>query len=287
MNKTNYNKIFLGVIGFLALINVFIWSYPKEHIPGVLSVIFLDVGQGDAIFIEAPNGKQLLIDGGRNSSVVRELSNFMSFNDREIDVLLATHSDSDHIGGFPEVFDRFSVLNYVDNGRESLEYLYREVMSRVSSRGSRYVKGERGLVIVLDKKKGVYFQVLFPAKNFSLDNENEMSVVGRLVYGDTSFMLTGDAGKLVENILVYADGELLRSDVLKAGHHGSKSSSGLLFVETVAPKYSIISASASNSYGHPHGGVIANLEKVGSTVLETSKEGSIVFQSDGRSVWRK
>lgn len=287
MNKTSNNKIFLTAIGFLVFLNIFIWSYSPPSGSGFLQVHFLDVGQGDAIFIEAPNGKQMLIDGGRNSSVVRELSNFINFNDREIDVLLATHSDSDHIGGFPEVFDRFSVLNYVDNGRESLEYLYREVMGRVSSGGSRYVKAERGLVIMLDKKKGIYFQVLFPDDNFSLDNENEMSVVGRLVYGDTSFILTGDAGKLVENMLVYADGELLQSDVLKAGHHGSKSSSGLLFVETVSPEFSIISASANNSYGHPYGGVIKNLELVGSTVLETSKEGSISFYSDGKEVWRK
>lgn len=255
--------------------------------PGVLSVHFLDVGQGDAIFIEAPNGNQMLIDGGRNASVVRELSDFLAWNDKEIDVVLATHGDTDHIGGFPEIFDRFSVLNYVDNGLDNDKYIYREVMNRVRDGGVRHIVGQRGLIIVLDKKRGVYFQVLAPDKNFKFQSDNEMSVSGRLVYGDTSFMLTGDAGKMVENILVYADRDLLKSDVLKAGHHGSKTSSGLLFLETVLPKYSIISASAGNSYGHPDGGVIRNLESVGSVVLETSKEGSISFVSDGVNVWRK
>lgn len=281
------DKIFTVVIGALVLANIFVWTYPVSSSPGVLSVHFLDVGQGDAIFIEAPNGNQMLIDGGRNAGVVRELGNFLSWNDRQIDVVLGTHGDADHIGGFPEIFDRFSILNYIDNGLENDEYVYNETMDRMRENGSRHIVGKRGLVIVLDKKRGVYFQVLTPDKNFNFQSDNEMSIVGRLVYGDVSFMLTGDAGKMVENILVYADGALLESEVLKVGHHGSKTSSGLLFVEAVAPKHSIISAGANNSYGHPDGGVIRNLESVGSLVLETSKEGTISFVSDGKNLWRK
>lgn len=287
MNKTNSNKIFSVAIGVLVFLNILIWSSLPPAGSEFLEVHFLDVGQGDAIFIQAPNGKQMLVDGGRNSSVIRELSNFIKWNDKDIDVVLATHPDSDHIGGLPEVFDRFNILNYLDNGKPSEEYLYREVQNRLSLQSSRYLKATRGLNIILDKRAGVYFQVLFPSEDFSLDNDNEMSVVGRLVYGDTSFLLTGDAGKMVENMLVYSDGDLLRSDILKAGHHGSKSSSGLLFLEKVAPEYSVISASANNSYGHPDGGVIKNLESVGSEILETSKEGSVSFYSDGAGVWRK
>lgn len=281
------DKIFTVVIGALVLANIFVWTYPVSSSPGVLSVHFLDVGQGDAIFIEAPNGNQMLIDGGRNAGVVRELGNFLSWNDRQIDVVLGTHGDTDHIGGFPAIFDRFSVLNYVDNGLDSDKYIYRETMSRMRANGSRHIVGKRGLVIVLDKKRGVYFQILAPDKNFNFQSDNEMSIVGRLVYGDVSFMFTGDAGKMVENILVYADGALLESEVLKAGHHGSRTSSGLLFVEAVMPRYSIISAGANNLYGHPDGGVIRNLESVGSLVLETSKEGTISFVSDGKNLWRK
>ena len=100
-------------------------------------------------------------------------------------------------------------------------------------------------------------------------------------------MLTGDASKAVENILVYSDPDLLDSDILKAGHHGSKTSSSLLFLEKVSPEISIISASQDNTYGHPHVSVLENIKKVDSEILETSKEGTITFQSDGINIWRK
>jgi competence protein ComEC len=287
MDKENKIRIFIFAVIFLVFVNILVWSAPQKTSSGFLTVHFLDVGQGDAIFIDAPNGRQMLIDGGRNAGVVRELSRFMNFNDREIDVLLATHPDSDHIGGFPEVFNRFRVLNFVDNGKETDSYAHREIMNSIFGGGTRYLTAERGLVIVLDKKSGVYFQTLAPANKFNFASDNEMSVFGRLVYGDVSFLLTGDAGKMVENILVYHDGELLKSNVLKVGHHGSKSSSGMLFLEKVEAEFAIISASAGNSYGHPDGGVVKNLENSGAAILETSKEGSIVFQTDGVNLWRK
>ncbi len=287
MKQEKQIRLLVGGIFFLVFVNILVWSGTPKSSSGFLTVHFLDVGQGDAIFIEAPNGKQMLIDGGRNAGVVRELSQFMHFNDREIDVLLATHPDEDHIGGFPEVFNRFQVLNFVDNGKETDKYAHREIMNKIKTGGTNYVKAKRGMSIVLDKNRGVYFQVLAPAEKFVFASDNEMSIVGRLVYGDVSFLLTGDAGKIVENILVYADGELLSSEVLKVGHHGSKGSSSLLFLEKVKSDFSIVSASANNSYGHPDGGVVKNLESVGSLVLETSKEGSIVFQTDGTNLWRK
>ncbi len=287
MKKEKQIKLLVGGIFFLAFVNILVWSGAPKPPSGFLTVHFLDVGQGDAIFIEAPNGKQMLIDGGRNAGTVRELSRFMSLGDRKIDVLLATHHDDDHIGGFPEIFNRFEVLNFVDNGKETDKYAHREIMNKIELSKTKYVKAERGTTIILDKNRGVYFQVLAPAGKFDFASDNEMSIVGRLVYGDVSFLLTGDAGKIVENILVYADGNILNSEVLKVGHHGSKGSSGLLFLEKAGSDFSIVSASANNSYGHPDGGVVKNLESVGSTVLETSKEGSIVFQTDGVNLWRK
>ncbi len=281
------NKILIIIIFMMLGINIFVWSYQPSQSSGFLNVSFLDVGQGDSIFIEAPNGKQLLIDGGRNGSVVSELASQMSFQDRQIDVVLATHPDSDHIGGLPEVFSRFDILNFVDTGTKGDTNTYRTLMDLVSSENSNYVKAKRGLVIVLDKKNGVYFQVLAPDENFTFKDINDTSIVGRLVYGESSFLLTGDASKAVENILVYSDGEILDSDVLKAGHHGSKTSSSLLFLEEVSPDISIISAGYNNSYGHPHINVLENIKAVDSEILETSKEGTISFQSDGTKIWRK
>ncbi len=281
------NKILIFYILILAFVTIFVWSYIPQKSSGLLTVSFLDVGQGDSIFIEAPNGKQVLIDGGRNSSSVRELSKFMSFKDKEIDVVLATHPDADHIGGLPEVFDRFQVLNFVDSGVEGEDNIYRSLVDRVSLDGSRYIKGERGLVIILDRKEKVYLQVLSPDKNFTFEDTNNNSIVTKIVYGNISFLLTGDASKAIENILVYSDGEILDSDILKAGHHGSKTSSSLLFLEAVSPEASVISASANNTYGHPHADVLTNLQKTNSLVFETAKEGNITFKTDGQKIWRE
>lgn len=286
--ETKFKKISLFIIIILFGFNIFIWSYiPQKGGGDILSVIFLDVGQGDSILIEAPNGNQLLIDGGRNGSFLSELSKFVGISDKEIDVVLATHPDADHVGGFPELFDRFNILNYVDPGSTSETNLFKELTQKVQNEGSRYVKAKRGMVIVLDKEKGVYFQVLAPDDNFNISDTNNSSIVGRLVYGESVFVLTGDASKMIENILTYEDAELLDADVLKVGHHGSKTSSSLLFLEKVSPDISIISASAYNTYGHPHDDVINNLKKVNSAILETSKEGSIVFETDGVNIWRK
>ncbi len=281
------NKILIIIIFMMLGINIFVWNYQPSQSSGFLNVSFLDVGQGDSIFIEAPNGKQLLIDGGRNGSVVSELASQMSFQDRQIDVVLATHPDSDHIGGLPEVFSRFDILNFVDTGTKGETNTYRTLMDLVLSENSNYVKAKRGLVIVLDKKNGVYFQVLAPDENITFKDINDTSIVGRLVFGESSFLLTGDASKAVENILVYSDGEILDSDILKSGHHGSKTSSSLLFLEEVSPDVSIISAGYNNSYGHPHINVLENIKAVDSEILETSKDGTITFQSDGVKIWRK
>jgi beta-lactamase superfamily II metal-dependent hydrolase len=285
--ENKFKKASLFLIIFLVFLNIVIWSSAPKPKNDILSVHFLDVGQGDSIFIEAPNGKQLLIDGGRNGSFLSQLSRYMDISDREIDVVLATHPDADHIGGFPELFERFDVLNYVDPGSSSDTNLFKELKSKVSAEGSSYIKGERGLVIILDKEKGVYFQVLAPAPGFNTKDTNNSSIVGRLVYGSKSFLLTGDASKMIENILVYSDSEILDADVLKVGHHGSKTSSSLLFLEKSKPEISIISASAYNTYGHPHDDVMNNLKKVNSLILETSKEGTISFETNGTDLWRK
>jgi len=286
-NRVSY-KIFFITSALLIAFNIFIWGkLPSAKSSDILSVYFLDVGQADATLVRAPNGKKILIDGGRTpSSLMSELSKFMNFGDRDIDVVLATHPDADHIGGLPEVFERYNVATFIDNGKTSDSNTYRELIEKSKEENSRYIKGERGLVIVLDKKKGVYFQVLSPTKEFDF-SDNDMSIVGRLVYQDRVFLLPGDAGKRVENILAYTDGEILKSDVLKAGHHGSKTSSGLLFVEVVDPRYSIISAGKGNIYGHPHASVLENLLSVSEFVLETAKEGSIAFETNGKDLWRK
>lgn len=284
MEKLRKNNFLLLCLVF---INVLIFSYILSQGQNRnLKVSFLDVGQGDAILIEAPNGREMLIDGGRDSSVINELGRSLGFFDRTIDIVLATHPDSDHIGGLPMVFDKYSVDTFIDSVADTESSFYDALMERVRAEDSNYSVAKRGMVIILDDKAGVYIAVLYPdADDFTIDETNELSTITKLIYGDTSFMLTGDAGKMPETKLFATDKNLLDSTVLKAGHHGSKTSSAPSFVRAVSPEYAIISAGADNSYGHPHAEVVETLTDSGAQILETSKEGTVTFISNGVDLW--
>lgn len=284
MNGLKKNLKFYLLIS-LFLIDIFIWSVIFAQERDVLTVAFLDVGQGDAIYIEAPNGNQVLIDGGPNKNVLRQLSKIMPFYDRSIDVVIATHPDKDHIGGIPDVIERYDVDFILDSGNESDSATYSELRRSSKSKGIRNIQARRGMVVVLGDE--VYMNILFPDRDVSGVESNTASVVARLMYGNTEFMLTGDSPKAIEEYLVMLDGANLQSDVLKAGHHGSKTSSSEFFLGYVSPKYSVISAGKDNQYGHPHEEVINMLNQFGSTILNTQDRGMIVFESDGENIFVK
>ncbi|PIR85922.1 hypothetical protein COU14_01685 [Candidatus Kaiserbacteria bacterium CG10_big_fil_rev_8_21_14_0_10_44_10] len=253
--------------------------------PTVLCVVFLDVGQGDAIFIQAPSGRQMLIDSGRDSGVLRQLGEVMSFSDRDVDYVVATHPDADHIGGLSVVLDRFSVGNIIRTENESDTGVWETVERKIEEEGAVVHYARRGQRY--DLGSGVYVEILFPDIDASELESNTSSIVARLVYGDTAFMLTGDSPKSIEEYLVLVEGENLESDVLKVGHHGSRTSTSELFLAEVEPEYAVISAGADNSYGHPHIEVTDALFNFGVTTLSTAENGNIVFWSDGKSVIRK
>jgi competence protein ComEC len=252
-----------------------------------LTVAFLDVGQGDAIYIEAPNGAQMLIDGGNGTAVLRQLGKQMSFFDHSIDVVIGTHPDEDHIGGLPDVLGRYYVDLYIDPGLNDHSATYETILYEVGKRRIPHVTAQRGMHIVLDKDDGVYFDVLFPDRLLEGVDANTASVVGRLVYGTTSFILTGDSPQAIEKYLVGLDGEKLHSTVLKLGHHGSRTSSSEEFLEAVHPTYAVISVGKSNKYGHPHKEVVDRVAELNIPMLATSKVGTIVFESDGVNIVRK
>lgn len=253
-----------------------------------MKVFFLDVGQGDSILVVAPNGRKILIDGGAGTSVLRELGRSMGFFDRRIDIVLATHPDQDHIGGLPFVLENYKVTNFIDSIGESDTASYRELLNLVRDKDIETFYGLRGMVIVLDHKHGVYLHVLYPEPDdFKITETNDLSVVAKLIYGDTSVMLTGDAPKQVENMLASIDGNYIRSSILKAGHHGSKTSTSGIFVREIDPYVAIISAGKNNRYGHPNVEVLNILEKENVKILETAREGTIEFRSNGVDVWQK
>lgn len=273
------------LVGF-AIFSALVWFAPTTGSGAptpYLTVSFLDVGQGDAIFIETPDGIQVLIDGGPDSAVLRELGDAMSLWDRDIDMVVGTHPDKDHIGGLISVLERYevaSVLRTENEGNSEAAGLYREL---VANEGAEVLYARRGQEFQLGASTTL--SVLFPDINPSEMESNTSSIILQLRYGDIEFMLTGDAPKSIEEYLVLRDGEHLESEVLKVGHHGSRTSTSELFLAEVAPEYAVISAGADNSYGHPHVEVTDALFNADVETFSTADSGTVIFQSEGTTVW--
>lgn len=277
--KKNFTLI---ILMSLIVCNVVIFSYLYYLTEAKLMVAFLDVGQGDAIFVKAPNGRQMLIDGGMNSAVLRELGQVMPFYDRSIDVVVATHADADHIGGLVEVLKRYEVDLFIRSNATSSSAVYLALENIIKSKNIReeIIISPTDLTLAPETE----FKILFPDRDTSGWETNDSSIVGQLIYGDSSFLLTGDSPASVEKILVDKLGSSLKSDVLKAGHHGSKTSSSELFVGTVLPTYTIISAGRDNKYGHPNQEIIEILTKFDSKIIKTMGQGRVVFKTDGNDL---
>lgn len=249
----------------------------------LLSVTFLDVGQGDATFIQAPNGAQVLIDGGREGSVVlRELGSVMPLWDRDIDVVIATHPDQDHIGGLPAVIERYVISHALVSGARSETDLDEALDEALAREGATVHVARRGERIWLDEERGVLLEMLYPNRDMSEERDtNDASIVARLVYGDHVFLFTGDASRDIEEYLVWLDSDSVEADVLKVGHHGSRTSTSRIFLSWVDPDHAVISAGKDNPYGHPHEEVVALLTHQEVEVHETAHEGRVRFTSDG------
>jgi competence protein ComEC len=282
--KKDLHKIILFSLVCIAVLLVFLYILERNN--DTLKVYFLDIGQGDAIYMRSPSGKDMLIDGGPSKLVLQKLAMVMPWYDKNIDVLLETHPDADHIGGFPEVIKRYKVGVFVEPGVESKNTIDDEIRKLRREKGIESVKARRGMVIDLGDQAAFY--ILFPDSDVSdYKDTNDASVVGELKFGSTTIMFTGDTSQKIEDDLVKKYGESLDSDILKVGHHGSKTSSGKSFVELVSPEYAVISAGKDNRYGHPHKEVIELFDSLHVKILETYKEGIIEFDSDGKTFIRK
>ncbi|MEK7635452.1 MAG: MBL fold metallo-hydrolase [Patescibacteria group bacterium] len=275
MKGSRLRLIILAFLLLCAVLSIFVLY--KENRNGLLKVVFLDVGQGDAIYIEAPNGNQILIDGGPSKAVLRELSKVMPFYDRSIDVVLATHADQDHVGGLPDVISNYNVGLFLEPGVPSDSSSYVELKGKIENLKIKRLEARRGMDV--DLGDGAVLQILFPDRDPTGMETNTSSVVTRLVYGENEFLLTGDSPTAIENYLVSLGG--LPSDVLKAGHHGSKTSTSVSFVSVVSPEYAVISAGKDNKYGHPNQETIDTLTNFGAKILRTDQSGRIIFKSDG------
>lgn len=239
----------------------------------------LDVGQGDALFIESPNGTQVLIDGGPPRKILSQLSRVMSPFDRNIDAIIITNPDEDHIGGLSDVLKTYKVGAVFESGTWSDSKTYQNLEEEFKNKKIPNILAKKGMR--LDLGGGVVIDILFPDRDVTNWETNVGSVVAKLSYGNTSFMLTGDATMSTEKIIL---GEFsptqLHSNILKVGHHGSRGSTSPEFLKAVSPSDAIISVGKDNKYGHPTQEVLTLLSQIGAKVFRTDLLGTILIKCD-------
>jgi competence protein ComEC len=279
-------ELLLLAAGVLVMGNVVLWSFLLLPHPHILTVSFLDIGQGDSILVKGPTGKEMLIDGGPDRSVLRELPTVIGPLDRSLDLVVETHPDADHITGLTYVFDRYQVGTFMEPGRPDETLVSATLDADVAKEPNlTHILGRAGQRI--DLGGGAYADILSPGGDVSQIPTNNASIVMRVVYGTTSFMLTGDAPSPIEDYLVGKDGTALKSDILKAGHHGSKYSTDDLWLATVHPSVVVISAGKGNTYGHPNSEAVSRIQNEGAKIVSTIDSGTITFSSDGNKLWER
>lgn len=287
MDKQKKRNVLLP---FLAIWLSFLLSACSLGMPGTSSVPkdadelvvhYLDVGQGDATLIELPNEQVVLIDGGTRGKgpVVADYLNQLHIE--HIDYLIATHPHEDHIGGLVQIVQDFSIGEIFMPKVNHSTQVYEQLLQAIAEKGYRISSPPVGKFII--QEDYLTLNVLAPAESMSGTNLNDYSIANRLVYGETSFLFTGDAEKKSEEEML-ASGYDLAADVLKIGHHGGDTSSIESFLSKVRPTYGVISAGADNQYGHPHANVLERLANYDVQVFRTDQQGTIVARSDGREI---
>ncbi len=261
---------------------LFVWQWAETRPDGQLHVSFLDVGQGDATLIRTPNGRRILVDGGQHPSILNgHLGRLLPYASRRLDLVVATHPDTDHVAGLPELFDRYRVERLLTNGAVADGHpAYAALLEAAGRENVPVLVAQTGQVIHLDD--GVEMQVLYCGEAGSSDNDSSIAL--RLTYGVFSLLLTGD-GELAAEEAMVAGGLPLSSVVWKAGHHGARTSGNAFFLETVRPQTVVISCGDGNPSGHPHPELLQRVADVGAATLRTDELGTIELITDGRQIW--
>jgi competence protein ComEC len=266
------------LITAFALLGIGLWggmSLPD----GQLHLWYLDIGQGDAILGRLPAGEWLLIDGGPDNTVLTKLSQLMPFYERSIDLVVLSHPHADHLNGLVEVFQRYEVKNLLLTG---VKYQYSGYDKLLK------VAREKGVKIwVIDGNDfrigKVGLDIVYPKINLNgrgMENVNNSSVVFRLISGDFIALFSGDLEMEKEKELSGDQQLRLNADVLKAGHHGSKTSNTEIFLRRIEPRWAVISCGVGNKFNHPFAGTVENLQRIGAAIYRTDLDGTIAITVD-------
>ena len=242
-----------------------------------LRVNYIDVGQGDSIFIQLPNKETMLIDAGEAYEVDNVINYLNNLGIKKIDYVVGTHPHTDHIGGLEEVINTFDVGSIYMPKVSSNSKTFEDLLTTISNKGLKVKTAKSGVVVLSEDNLKLEF-IAPNSDNYS--NLNNYSAVLKLTYLDNTFLFMGDAETLSEDEIT-SD---VDADVIKVGHHGSDSSSSVEFVKKVSPEYAIIMVGEDNSYNHPYQSIIDRYESVGAKVLRTDLDGNIVCDSDGVDV---
>lgn len=271
--------IFGGLVGGFFLL----WACLGSLGDGLLHIYFLDIGQGDSLLVRTPGNAYILIDGGPGDDVLQGLSTVMPFYNRTIDLMILSHPHADHVDGLIQVLERYDVRMVMITGVAYGYAGYDRFLELVHEQGvpAVFVNGRN------DYRLGnVLLDIVFPLNSLAgahFENVNNSSISFRLLYGKRSFYFSGDLEVEGEQKLLKS-GLDLRSDVLKVGHHGSRTSSTEPFLDVVAPKWAVISCGVDNPFKHPHPETIEHLQVRDVRIYRTDLDGLVHLVSDGVSV---
>lgn len=253
-----------------------------------LEVYFLDVGQGDSQLIRIPGEAgpfNVLIDTGEYAYADGLTAYLQDLEVEKIDALVCTHPHTDHMGCMARIIQRFDIgslyMPLLPDDQTPTTRAYEKLLDAAEDKGLTIIRLHEDAL--LESPAGAQFQVMAPRMDADWEGANNYSAVLRLVYGETSFLFTGDAESESERMIL-DDGYGVGADVLKCGHHGSSSSTTKAFLSQVDPRYAVISCGLDNSYGHPHKEVLARLEKQGVTLYRTDQDGTVLAKSDGKEI---
>ncbi len=276
--------LILGIVAVLAAVPVFWFTYAA---PTELEVNFLDIGQGDAILIKTPMGQNILIDGGPDDTIIKRLGENLAFWDKRIDLMILTHPHDDHVGGLVDVIKRYNVKQILYTGVIHTSPAYLEWLELIRERKIPLVIIDRPQKINLGEN--CYFEILYPQESLlgkEVSNLNNSSIVAKLIYGQTKFLLSGDAEVEIEQELLNKNMDL-QADIFKAGHHGSDTSNSQNFLQAVSPKIVVIQVGADNDFGHPSRRVLKRLERIGAQVFRNDLDGTVRIGSNSLKVYIK
>ena len=276
----NYKKYYLSfLVIFILLIDLYVFSLNLKEGDNRLVFAMFDIGQGDALYIKSPTGTEILFDGGPPKKIIGQLQQVMSPFDKNIDAIVITNPDADHISGFLDILKNYKVDKMFEPGTLNDSKTYQNIKNEIRKQNILDILARKGMR--LDIGGGAVIDILFPDRDVFDWSTNDGSMVAKLTYGNNSIMLTGDATRKTEKIILREFSKnALKSTILKVGHHGSRTSTSEEFMQAVLPTYALISDGRNNKYGHPHLETLDILNQFGVNILRTDLLGTIIIKCD-------